>query len=51
MWLYVLGCSPAVALSAWLLIRLVRYVIEQGPVIGTRWLDFLLKLRNFRDRR
>jgi hypothetical protein len=51
MWLYVLGLSPVVALSVGLLIRLLRYMAEQGPIIGSRWIDFLDKLDDFRTRR
>jgi|GEM_PF-4172895 len=40
--LYVLG--PSVAL----VVAVAVYVIEQGPVIGMRWLSFLRDLRGFR---
>jgi hypothetical protein len=33
------------------LVRFFRYVIEQGPIIGMRWLDFLDRLDDRRMRR
>jgi hypothetical protein len=42
--LYVLG--PA----ATLLFALVLYVLERGPIIGTRWLMFLETLDAYRRR-
>jgi hypothetical protein len=44
MWLHVLGPVAPVA-------AVVIYVIERGPIIGSRWLDFLRKLREFRNGR
>ena len=43
--LYVLG--PAAAFG----VGLVLYIVERGPVIGGRWLDFLAKLEAHRERR
>jgi len=43
--LYVLG--PVAAL----VVAVVIYVIERGPIIGSRWINFLLKWDDFRARR
>jgi hypothetical protein len=43
--LYVLGPVAALVLTV------VIYVIERGPVVGSRWIDFLVKWDNFRARR
>lgn len=43
--LYALG--PVVAL----VVPSVLYVVERGPIIGVRWLDFLEKLESHRERR
>jgi len=43
--LYVLG--PA----ATLLLVLVLYLLERGPIIGAHWLWFLEKLQGYRRRR
>ena len=43
MWLCALSLGPAVLV--------LLYLIERGPIIGSRWLDFLRDLRNFRDGR
>jgi hypothetical protein len=43
--LYVLG--PVAAL----LVAVVVYVIERVPIIGARWIDFLDKLEDYRERR
>ncbi|HET7589750.1 MAG TPA: hypothetical protein VFK14_06145 [Solirubrobacterales bacterium] len=40
--LYVLG--PV----ATLIVVAIVYVLERGPIIGSRWIDFLQKLRDFR---
>jgi len=41
--LYVFGPVAALIVAA------VIYVVERGPIIGTRWLDFLQRLRDFRN--
>lgn len=41
--LYVLGPVAGFGLG------LVVYVIERGPIIGSRWIDFLRNLRNYRN--
>ncbi len=43
MWLYVLGPPAA------LIVAVVVYLAERGPIIGPRWLDFLRDFRRFRD--
>jgi hypothetical protein len=43
--LYVLGPIAAIILAA------VLYVVERGPIIGIRWLEFLSMLEARRDRR
>jgi hypothetical protein len=42
---YVLG--PVAAF----VVGLVLYVVERGPIIGIRWLDFFAKLESHRERR
>jgi hypothetical protein len=41
MWLHVLGSSVAVIGGV------VVYLVERGPIIGSRWLSFLRDLRRF----
>lgn len=43
--LYVFGPVAAFAIG------LVLYVVERGPIIGVRWLDFLARLESHRERR
>jgi hypothetical protein len=43
--LYVLGPTAMLVVAA------VIYVIERGPIVGSRWIDFLTKWDNFRARR
>jgi hypothetical protein len=43
--LYVLGPMAALVVAS------VLYVVERGPIIGVRWLDFLEKLESRRERR
>jgi hypothetical protein len=43
--LYVLGPVAAFVLAS------IVYLIERGPIIGSRWIDFLRNLRDLRDGR
>jgi len=48
MWLYVLAVfGPVVAV----VVAVAVYVIERGPTVGTRWLDFFDRLDERRAKR
>lgn len=44
MWIYAV-VGPVAGLVA----CVVVYLIERGPIVGSRWIAFLRELRKFRD--